>query len=180
MGKTRLPALIATAVALPVAAVAGILVFGFMEPAVDDSRFDQDLSPVSVEVPQLSDEDAVQCLAMTAQAPERVAELPARSVEGGEHAAEFVLAYGDPAVVATCGADAVTIEDTAVVYLLDGVCWFTEGDGDGTEWTTVDRQVPVHVAVPSEYEQPVDVLNGLAETIAASVLVSEDAPSGCS
>ncbi|WP_026929542.1 DUF3515 family protein [Glycomyces tenuis] len=180
MGKAKLPAVVATAVAVPVAAVAGVVVFNLIEPAAEDSRFDEDLSAVSVEVPRLSDEDAVVCLAMTAQAPESVAELPARPVEGGEHASEFVLAYGDPAVVATCGAEAVEVEDTAVVYMLDGVCWFTDEAGDGTEWVTVDRRIPVGVAVPADYEQPVDVLNGLSGAIGEAVPVSEDAPSGCS
>lgn len=183
VGKSKLPALIATAVALPVAVLAGIAVFGLIEPAADDSRFDEseeDLAPVSVEVPELSDEEAVECLAMTSQAPERLADLPARAVEGDEHAAEFVLAYGDPAVVVTCGVDAVEIEDTSVVYLLDGVCWFTEENGDGTEWTTVDRRVPVRVTVPSDHEQPVDMLNGLSEPITEALLPAGDAPSGCS
>lgn len=181
MGKAKLPAVVATAVAVPVAAVAGVVVFDLIEPAAEDSRFDEDLSAVSVDVPQLSDEDAVLCLAMTAKAPESAAGLQARSVEGGEHASEFALAYGDPAVVATCGAEAVEVEDTAVVYVLDGVCWFTdEADGEGTEWTTVDRQVPVGVTVPAAYEQPVDVLNELSGAIGEAVPVAEGAPSGCS
>lgn len=107
MGKAKLTAVVATAVAVPVAAVVGVVVFNAIAPAADDSRFDEDLSPVSVEVPRLSEEDAVVCLAMTAKAPESVADLPARPVEGEARAAESVLAYGDPAVVATCGADAV-------------------------------------------------------------------------
>ncbi|GAB3644723.1 DUF3515 domain-containing protein [Glycomyces tarimensis] len=185
MGKSKLPVVLATAVAVPVAVVAGILVFNLIAPAADDSRFaedgtDAELAPVSVEVPHLSDEDAVVCLAMTAKAPETVADLPGRPVEGGEHASEFVVAYGDPAVVATCGVEPVELEPTAPIYLLNGVCWFTEEDGDGTEWVTVDRQVPVGVTVPSEHEQPVDVLNGLSPTIADAVPASEDAPSNCS
>jgi hypothetical protein len=147
VGKARLPAVVATAVAGPAAAVARVV-------GVDHI--------------------------VTAKAPDSVAELPARPVEGGEHASEFVLAYGDPAVVATCGAEALEVEDTAVVYMLDGVCWFTDEDGDGTEWTTVDRRVPVEVTVPADHEQPVDVLNGLSEAIGEAVPVSEDAPSGCS
>lgn len=180
MGKAKLPAVVATAVAVPMAVVAGVVIFNLMEPAAEDSRFGEDLSPVGVEVPQLDDEDAVVCLAMTAQAPQEVADLQGRPVEGGEHASEFVVAYGDPAVVATCGAEAVEVEDTAVVYLLNGVCWFTEEGGDGTEWVTVDRQVPVAATVPADYEQPVDVLNELSGTIAEAVPASEDAPSGCS
>ncbi|HEU5128336.1 MAG TPA: DUF3515 domain-containing protein [Glycomyces sp.] len=180
MGKSKLPAVVATAVALPVAAVTGIVVFNLIEPAAEDSRFDEDLSPVSVEAPRLSDEDAVVCLAMTAKAPESVAELPARPVEGGEHAAEFVLAYGDPAVVATCGAEPAEVGDTDPIYVLDGVCWFTEEGGDGTEWVTVDREVPVAVSVPEAYEQPVDVLNGLSGPIGEAVPVSDEAPTNCS
>jgi hypothetical protein len=180
VGKSKLPAVVATAVAVPAAVVAGIAVFKLIEPAAEDSRFASDLSPVSVEVPQLSDEEAVVCLAMTAKAPESVADLPARPVEGGEHAAEFVLAYGDPAVVATCGAEPAEVADTDPIYLLGDVCWFTDSGGDGTEWVTVDREVPVAVAVPEEYEQPVDVLNELSGPVAEAVPASDEAPSNCS
>ncbi|MQM24909.1 DUF3515 family protein [Glycomyces albidus] len=178
MGESRLPAVIATAVAVPVAAVAGVLIFNALAPAAEDSDLVQaDLSPVTVEVPALSEEDAVICLALTATAPETAGGLEARPVEGGDGAAESVLAYGDPATVATCGAEAVAVEDTAAVYKLNGVCWYS--DEAGLEWTTLDRRVPVAVAVPEENEQPVDVLNDLSTVIAEKVPAAEDAPTGC-
>ncbi|MCD0442702.1 DUF3515 domain-containing protein [Glycomyces sp. A-F 0318] len=178
MGKSRLPAVLATAVAVPVAVVAGIVVFNAIAPEAEDADLVQeDLSPVSVEVPALGDEDAVVCLALTATAPETAGGLEARPVEGGERAAESVMAYGDPAVVATCGAEPVAVEDTAAVYKLNGVCWFSEGDG--AEWTTLDRQVPVAVGFPEEYEQPVDVLNDLSNVIGEKIPVAADAPTGC-
>lgn len=178
VGKSRLPAIVATVVAVPVAVVAGIVVFNAIAPAAEDSDLVQgDLSPVSVTVPDLGEEDAVVCLALTATAPEEAGDLVARPVEGGAGAAEAVLAYGDPAVVATCGADPVEVEDTAAVYKLNGVCWFT--DEDGAVWTTLDRQVPVGVSVPADYEQPVDVLNDLSKVIAEKVPAAEDAPTGC-
>nr|WP_277605687.1 DUF3515 family protein [Glycomyces sp. L485] len=172
--------MVATAVAVPVAVFAGIAVFDLIAPSADDSRFDEDLSPVSVAVPQLSGDDAVVCLALTATAPESAAGLPARPVEGGEHASEFVLAYGDPAVVVTCGVESVEVAPTAPIYLMNGVCWYTEEDGDGTEWVTVDRRVPVGVTVPAEHEQPADVLNGLSPTIADKVPATGEAPANCS
>jgi hypothetical protein len=178
VGKSRIPAIVATAVAVPVAVVAGVLVFNAIAPEGDDSVLVQeDLSPVSVEVPELSDEDAVICLAVTATAPDTAGGLEARPVEGGTHAAEFVMAYGDPAVVATCGAEAVAVEDTAAVYKLNGVCWFS--NEEGTEWTTLDRQVPVGVAVPGDHEQPVDVLNDLSNVIGEKVPAADLAPTGC-
>ncbi len=178
MGESRLPAVIATVVAVPVAAVAGVLIYNAMAPAAEDSDLVQaDLSPVTVEVPELTDEDAVICLALTATAPETAGGLEARPVEGAEGAAESVLAYGDPAAVATCGAEAVAVEDTALVYKLNGVCWYA--DEAGLEWTTLDRQVPVAVSVPEENEQPADVLNDLSTVIAEKVPAAEDAPTGC-
>lgn len=181
MGKSRLPALIATVVAVPVAVVAGVAVFNFLAPAADDGRFEpeRDLSPVSVDVPSLSDEEAVACLALTSSVPEEVAELPARPVEGDAHASEFVLAYGDPAVVATCGAEPVEIEDTEAVFGLNGVCWYSDEDGDGERWVTLDRQVPVGVDMPGDY-QALDVLNALSPAVADKIPAAEDAPAGCS
>jgi len=177
-GKSRLPAIVATVVAVPIAVMAGFVTFNAIAPAAAESDLVQEnLSPVSVQVPELSDEDAVVCLALTATAPETAGGLEARPVEGGDHAAEVVLAYGDPAVVATCGVEPVEVEDTAAVYKLNGVCWFA--DEDGAEWTTLDRQVPVGVSVPADHDQPVDVLNELSEVIAEKVPVAEDAPTGC-
>jgi hypothetical protein len=178
VGKSRLPAIVATAVAVPIAAVAGVVVFNAIASESDAADLVQeDLSPVSVQVPELGDEDAVVCLALTATAPETAGGLEARPVEGGDRAAESVMAYGDPAVVATCGTAAVEVEDTAAVYKLNGVCWFS--DEDGAEWTTLDRQVPVGVSVPADHEQPVDVLNDLSNVIAEKVPAAADAPTGC-
>ena len=42
----------------------------------------------------------------------------------------------------------LVVEDTALVYKLNGVCWYAVGVGAATEWTTVDRVVPVTVTVP--------------------------------
>jgi hypothetical protein len=184
-GKSRLPAVVATVLAVPIAVVAGIFVFNAMAPALEDADLAQEeLSPVSVEVPELSDEDAVVCLALTATAPETAGGLAARPVEHGAEggganivAAEAVMAYGDPATVATCGAEPVVVEDTAAVFKLNGVCWFS--DEAGMEWTTLDRQVPVGVSVPEENDQPVDVLNDLSKVIGEKVPAAEDAPTGC-
>lgn len=177
-GKSRLPAVVATVVAVPVAVLAGILVFNAIAPAAEEPDLVQgDLSPVTVAPAELSDEDAVVCLALTATAPRTAGGLEARPVEGGEGAAESVLAYGDPPVVATCGAAPVAVEDTEAVFKLNGVCWFS--DAEGRDWVTLDRQVPVGVSVPVEVEQPVDVLNELSTVIAEKVPVSPDAPTGC-
>jgi hypothetical protein len=173
--KSRLPAIVATVVAVPVAVVAGVLVFNAIAPEAEPVH--EDLSPVSVAAPALSEEDAVICLALTATAPETAGGLQARPVEGGAGAAESVLAYGDPAAVATCGVEPVAVEDTALVYKLNGVCWYS--DEAGLEWTTLDRQVPVGVRVPESNDQPVDVLNDLSTVIAEKVPAAADAPTGC-
>ncbi|WP_158299776.1 DUF3515 family protein [Glycomyces paridis] len=177
-GKSRLPAVVATAVAVPVAVVAGVLVFNAIAPAAEsDVLVQEDLSPVTVAVPELSEEDAVVCLALTATAPHEAGGLEARPVEGGAGAAEAVMAYGDPATVATCGAEPVAVEDTAAVFKLNGVCWYS--DEAGLDWVTLDRAVPVSVSVPEEVDQPVDVLNDLSTVIADKIETAEDAPTGC-
>jgi hypothetical protein len=182
--KSRLPAIVATVVALPIAVVAGMFVFNAIAPAAEDpDPAEEDLAPVSVAVPELSDEDAVICLALTATAPETAGGLQARPVEADGSttsqvaASEAVMAYGDPATVATCGAEPVAVEDTAAVFKLNGVCWFS--DEAGLEWTTLDRQVPVGVSVPEGNEQPVDVLNDLSTVIGEKVRAADDAPTGC-
>ncbi|MEU6859076.1 DUF3515 family protein [Glycomyces sp. NPDC046736] len=179
MAKSKLPAIVATAVAVPLAAVAGVLVFNALAPAAADPEHEtaQDLSPVAVTVPELSEDDAVVCLALTATVPDTAGGLQARPVEGDPGAAEAVMAYGDPAAVATCGIEPVTVEDTAAVFKLNGVCWFS--DEAGSDWVTLDRQVPVGVSFPEGHEQPVDVLNDLSTVIADKVPAAEAAPTGC-
>lgn len=181
VGKSRLPAIVATAVAVPVAAVAGVVVFNAIAPAAEEPEQETlvqaDLSPVTVAVPELSEAEATWCLAFTATAPHAAGGLEGRPVEGGEGAAESVLAYGDPATVVTCGAEPVAVESTAVVFNLNEVCWYA--DEEGREWVTLDRVVPVGVRVPAEVEQPVDVLNELSTVIADKIPVAKDAPTGC-
>lgn len=183
-GKSRIPAVVATIVAVPVAVAAGFFVFNAIAPAAEDPEAHENLSPVSVAVPELNDEDAVVCLALTATAPETAGGLQARPVEADPDdaqseitASEAVMAYGDPATVATCGVEPVTVDDTAAVFKLNGVCWYS--DEAGLEWTTLDRRIPVGVSVPEENEQPVDVLNDLSTVIGEKVPVAEDAPTGC-
>jgi hypothetical protein len=184
VSKRGLPIAIATLVAVPIAIVAGVLAFRALEPALDepDGADDADRSPVAVEVPVLDEDDAVICLALTAKAPDDLGGLQARPVEGGAGANEAVLAYGDPAVVVTCGAEPAELQATTPVYVVNGVCWAeAEADADdAAALVTVDRVVPVSARFPEGAPQPADVLSDLSPLVADAVFASEDAPTNCS
>jgi hypothetical protein len=63
----------------------------------------------------------------------------------------YAYAWGDPAIVLVCGVDppAGYVVGTSTI-VISGVEWFVDdADPDVVVWTTVDRNVPVQVSVPT-------------------------------
>src|SRR4029453_17413519 len=93
----------------------------------------------------LDDTTATICRALIARLPAELGGLPRRAVTaGGEHNA----AFGDPAIVLTCGVARPAIPQNAQLLGLSDVCWFPDEHDGETVWQTVDRQVPLRVVVP--------------------------------
>ncbi|WP_025273884.1 DUF3515 family protein [Haloglycomyces albus] len=182
MGKFNNPGIIATAVALPLAALAGFGAYSFLQSTLDDGGSDsgqQTLEPVELEPRDLDEDTLTLCLALTASVPDSLAELDKRQVTGGENINEYTLAYGDPAITAMCGDADPEVDDTEEVYVINDVCWIDREAEGGTEFISVDREITVAVDVPEEYEQGVDALNELSPSIAEYVPTADEAPSGC-
>src|SRR5690348_5443567 len=104
---TRRAALWATAVAVPVAILAGLLIFWRIAPADEPAAAPQASAPVAVPstpvemaAPKLSGHTAQVCLAVTSQLPTTLRGLPARKVSAGP---EQNAAYGQPPVTVACG-----------------------------------------------------------------------------
>ncbi|MGK5443753.1 DUF3515 family protein [Micromonospora sp. URMC 105] len=182
--STRRAALLATLVALPVTvAVAG---FTFAKLAPDapapapsptaTTARGQSTTPVEMAAPALADRPAVVCRALMSQLPPSVRDLPQRPVTAG---AEQNAAYGDPALTVACGGAAPSFAPTDEVWTVNKVCWHAAQEADATVLSTVDRETVVRVTVPRAYEQPLQWVAPIADTIVASVPSGGRPPAGC-
>jgi hypothetical protein len=194
---TRSAALWATAIALPVTVLAGLLIFAHVvrgaERAAQPSPSATGPAPVStapvlIAAPKLAARPAQVCLAVTSQLPTTVRDLPARKVAAGP---EQNAAYGDPAITVACGvpqpAMCTTLGDASGCVPLDTellnmnqVCWYAKTDGGLTAFTTMDREVAVQVTVPSRYASPAQWANEFSDIVVETdKSKATGVPSGC-
>ena len=122
--------------------------------------------------------EQVPCTKLLSQLPVQLAKLAPRVVHAHPDT-PFVVAWGDPAVVLSCGADR-----PKSLHAGSSAQYFTNGPGTGpyydvvssggaNVWTTVDRAPYISITVPSKY-QGGTVLPPLSRAIAAAL------PSVCS
>lgn len=181
---TRQAALWATLVAVPLTLVVAFVAFLAVRP--DDTPAaagpsptpprPQATAPVAMDAPKLSERATVVCRALVSQLPTDVRELHLRPVTAG---AEQNAAYGDPAITVSCGAPKASYQPTDQVYQLSRVCWHQVDRPDATEWTTIDREVPVKVTVPKFYETPGQWTTAFSDTVTATVRSLSEVPYGC-
>jgi uncharacterized protein DUF3515 len=189
-------ALWAAAVALPVAVLAGFLIFSRLTP--DDSPAARPSASVPVTVPaaavpmdapELAPAAAPVCLALTSQLPAAVRGLPARHVSAGP---EQNAAYGEPPITVACGVPQPTMcEQTdgghpgcvpldAVLLQMNGVCWYGVNGPATDTFTTMDREVAVRVGVPSSYDKTPEWANEFSDAVVQTITSkSAGVPSGC-
>ncbi|MGY0007408.1 DUF3515 family protein [Micromonospora sp. I033] len=183
--STRGAALWATLIAVPVTlAVAG---FTFAKLAPDapaaapspsaSAVRPQSTTPVELPAPALAERPATVCRALVSQLPATVRDLAQRPVTAG---AEQNAAYGDPALTVACGGTPPLVQPTDEVWSVNKVCWHAVQEADATVLTTVDRETPVRVRVPKQYEQPLQWVTPISDAVVASVPAAKTAPSGCS
>lgn len=189
--SVRSAALWATAVAVPVAVLAAVLLFSQVDvltgatapspspttPAVAST------APVAMAAPKLSARADTLCRALTAQLPAAVRNMPARRVTAGPRQN---AAYGDPAVTVSCGVPHPEVADESLLMNMKSaagiqgyVCWYARQGPGTTLLTTVNREVPVQVAVPVAYDAAAQWANEFSDTIIATVPPIEDVPAGC-
>jgi hypothetical protein len=194
---TRSAALWATVVAVPVAVLAGLLIFWRVVPSGEAAQPRPSVTPsavtpttaVRMAAPKLTARTAQVCLAVTSQLPTKVRDLPARKVSAGP---EQNAAYGEPAITVACGVPQPTMCERvdgghagcvpldATMLAMNGVCWYA-ADGPATDlFTTMDREVAVQVAVPSSYEQAGQWANEFSDAVVKTVKSkSAGVPTGC-
>jgi hypothetical protein len=142
---TRSAGLLAAAIAVPVALIAGFVAFQALKPSTPTVTPPPSASPrvissapVSVAAAQLDEHQATACRALITGMPAQARDLPRRPVTG---ATDQAAAYGD--VLIRCGGLQPSFAPTDLVYPISGVCWVP--NTDGSRWTTVDREIPVAI-----------------------------------
>jgi hypothetical protein len=180
---SRSAARLAALIAVPAALLAGVGVFVVVsdgpsdEPGGPSPTGPAATGPVTMEARELTEREETVCLALLSQLPGELGELPQRPVTEGP---EQNAAYGDPPITVACGVPEADYELTAQVWSPPGgVCWYEEAGPDGSVWTTVDREVPVRVSVPSSYDAPGQWVTPLSRTVAETVRSADTEPSGC-
>ena len=186
----RSAALWAAAIAIPVAVVVGLVVFAQIKPeapAEPKAAAPVPTTAVQMESPKLSARAQEVCLAVTSQLPGTVRDLPARQVSAGP---EQNAAWGEPPLTVACGVAqprmCEALGETGCVPLdtelliMNRVCWYAAPGPAGATFTTMDREVPVQVTVPTAYEQPAQWANEFSDIVVKTdVSKTEGVPSGC-
>lgn len=192
----RTAALWATAIAVPVAVLAAVLLFAVLRdrtqaaqqaasPAASPSTpAVRSTAPVPMAAPALPAPATAVCRSLMSKLPPAVRDRPARKVSAG---AAQNAAYGDPAITVACGVQQPRVADETFLMSMksmaagvDYVCWYTRQAADATVWTTVNREIPVEITVPSVYEQPAQWANEFSDTVITAVRPrTDDVPAGC-
>ncbi len=155
--EVRRAARLALFIALPLALIAGLVAFGALggfraAPRTGATPSAGTTAPVAIPAPSLPSGKATMCLAFIAHLPGRVRGLTQRPVTAG---AEQNAAYGNPPIKVSCGQPAPSVAPGATVWTLSGTCWYADqSHPDATTWTTLDRQAPISITVPSGYPAP--------------------------
>lgn len=195
---TRKAALWATAIAIPVAVIAGLLIVwqvipsGKAAPEAGPTASGPVAVPttaVRMAAPKLTERTAQVCLAVTSQLPGAVRNLPARKVSAGP---EQNAAYGEPPITVSCGVPQPTLCERvdgghpgcvpldATMLKMNGVCWYGQDNPATDIFTTMDREVAVQVTIPSSYEQTAQWANEFSDTVVKTVLSkTKGVPTGC-
>jgi hypothetical protein len=144
----RQAARVATLVAIPIALAVGLLSlwrFGAFDRPATPAPTVVSTAPVTMTAAPLAPDAADICRTVVSSLPDAVNGSSRRPVTAGS---EQNAAYGEPPLTLACGTPQPSYAPTTELAVLGGVCWYGRPGGPGTIWTTVDRKVPVTVAVP--------------------------------
>ena len=119
--------------------------------------------PVSIDQVTISAADEARCVALVSSLP---ATLDGQNRRKVAPAAALGAAWGDPAIVLTCGGPD-TVPRGAACQLVDGVGWYVpEGafadQSLALDMTTIGLRPVVHLHVPAAYRPPPAILVPLA------------------
>jgi len=126
--------------------------------------------PVEVDGTSPPSAQRASCEALVADLPATVADLERRDVEPSD---ALAAAWGDPAIVLTCGVGRPDDYDPAAgCTTVDGIDWYVPlpqlGVDDGEQdltMTTINRDVAVRVELPGEHWPPASTLVDLSDAV---------------
>lgn len=119
--------------------------------------------PPVIETGELSDADAQACRDLVADLPGTLLDEEAVEVEGDT---AYGAAWGDPAIVLTCGVDAIDISQAPPCTVVDGVGWVVpEEGGDETTFVADGFRPRVRVVVPDDYAPEASALTELGPLV---------------
>jgi hypothetical protein len=195
---TRSAAVWATAIAVPIALLVGLLVFWQITPDDDPAAAPaatasapaaMPSTPVQIAAPKLDARTAQVCLAVTSQLPTSVRGMPNRPVSAGP---EQNAAYGEPPITVACGITRPAMCERvdggapgcvpldATMFKMNGVCWWGQDNPATDVFTTMDREVAVQVSVPGSYEQTAQWANEFSDAVVKTVKsATAGVPTGC-
>ena len=132
--------------------------------------------PVSIDQVTVSADDEARCVALVAALPEQLAGLDRRKVAP---AAALGAAWGDPAVVLTCGVPD-DVPAAATCSEVDGVGWYApeeayDDQSLDVDLTTIGMRPVVRVHVPAEHRPPPAIMVQLAPALKQALV----ATTGC-
>jgi hypothetical protein len=112
--------------------------------------------PVEIDSPELSARDEAACRELVADLPDTVAGQQARETSPPD---AVVAAWGDPAIVLTCGVDQPSdFTDTSTCVQADGVGWYvpdavllSDDESLDVTMTAVGYRPRVQVVLPGDY-----------------------------
>lgn len=127
---------------------------------------------VPVEAPEVDDADAAACADLVEALPETLAGESRREIDPSDAAA---AAWGDPAIVLTCGVDEpAAYDDFASCIEIDGTGWFTPDEpladpGADIVVTELTHRPRVALLVPAEHRGQDSVLTGVAGPVSEAL-----------
>ncbi len=126
-----------------------------------------------MDAPTPAQEDRGACRSLLQALPDNVADQPARPVEPDDG---WAAAWGDPAIVLTCGGAAPEgFRRTSTCTTVNDVDWFIPEEQLESDvaveltMTTVNRAQFVEVTLPAEYSPPATALADLSEAVSGSI-----------
>ena len=119
-----------------------------------------ELPAVPVDTPEVTPAAELACPVLMQQLPLEIAGETSRQVSSDT---PYAYAWADPPVVLVCGVDppAGYVVGGPQTFVINGVEWFVDTtDPAVAVWTTVDRNVPVQVQVPSTTDSAIPTALG--------------------
>lgn len=136
----------------------------------------RDDSPVEVDTPPITPAADAACPALMSTLPLEVLGESSRRVASES---PYAYAWGDPAQVLVCGAEAPAgfVVGGPQLIQINGVQWFVDTtDPTVNVFTAVDRTVPVQISVPSSTDAA--LVTAISPLVAAAIPFTEPQPAG--